>query len=152
MFSHVKSMLWLLVSVSFCLAAALTMLDFANRQELAFDDMAGDAHGQRHSVFTRGNDQAGAAEPFPDDTEASEQPETYTAQEILYSLPEWASTGTAVEVNGTPLAIVPRDVTSETLEQSRKLAMALLDLQAEYVVRRNYDSSGNIANIFFTGK
>lgn len=155
MFNHVKSMLWLLVSVAFSLAAVIYTLGFVQQQDLAFDDLAAQSHGQRRSVYTNfGNDQAGAvADRYKDAPGETASAETYSGAEILHSLPEWEELGAAVQVDGqTLVSSASGNPSAEALEQSRKRAVSLLDMQALYAVRRIYDTAGQITGISFFGK
>lgn len=142
MFSHVKSLIWLVFAVSSFLAAALYTLEIAVEQNESYDALAARMHGAERSVYGHEGDA-----DFLDFAS-----ETYTGLEILHRLPDWNELGMEIEVSGELLNAPPSAPLEDVLEQSRKRALAVLDLRADYVAERVYDVSGKEIRVIFRRK
>ncbi|RRJ65919.1 hypothetical protein EHV15_25590 [Paenibacillus oralis] len=154
MMNQAKSMLWLLLSVSFCLTAALITLNFAERQDLALEQLAAQSHVQERSVFSLVDGALAGTQAAPSDSAdaALDWRETYSGLSLLYGLQQWVELGVPIVVEGRRFAALTGDEPAEVLEQRRREALSLLDLQGQYETRRGYDAGGQLAELVFTKK
>lgn len=148
--NHVRGMLWLLFSISFCLAAASLTLALDQRQHSAIDHLALNSHSSVRSVYTRmGADGGSALSVIYGDAKASGDLDTYTGLQIIHSLKEWCIQGQLVIVDGRTLTTGSATDSVDVLEESRNIALNVLDLKAEYTAKRTYYADGNIQNTLF---
>lgn len=150
--NHVREMLWLLFSVSFCFAAAGLTLAFDYLQNSAMDHLAMNSHSSARSVYTRmGAAQGSALAPVYMDAEAgvNQRLDTYTGWQIIHSLRDWCMQGQVVVVDGTRLTTGTATDSADVLEQSRNIALAVLHWNAEYTANRTYEADGSIKYTLF---
>lgn len=154
MFNHVKSLIWLLFSVSCFLAATLYTLDIGENQNGSYDTVAAQLHGVRRSVYAQEGEEPvrQTAGNQGDDDLLEWASEIYTGNDILHRLPDWIDLGIAVEAEGDILNAIPTDPLEDGLEQSRERALAVLDLRAEYRTERVYDPTGKVDRVIFRRK
>lgn len=152
--NQAKSMIWLLLSVSLCLTAAMITLSFAERQDLALEQLAAQTHVQERSVFSlTGGMLAKTLDASSDSADAAlDWTETYSGLSLLYGLQQWVELGVPIVVEGRRFAALTGDEPAEALEQRRRETLSLLDLQGEYETRREYDADGQLAELMFTKK
>ncbi|WP_018752832.1 hypothetical protein [Paenibacillus sanguinis] len=150
--NHVKGMLWLLFSISFCLAAVSLTLAFDHRQNSAIDYLAMNLHSSVRSVFTRmGAAQSLVLAPVYHSGEAgvNQNLDTYTGLQIIHNLKEWCNQGQLVVVDGIPLTSGTATDSMDVLERSRNIALAVLNLNAKYAAKPTYDADGSIQYTLF---
>ncbi|MGZ7441624.1 hypothetical protein [Paenibacillus sp. TH7-28] len=152
--NQAKSMIWLLLSVSLCLTAAMITLSFAERQDFALEQLAAQTHVQERSVFSlAGGMLAKTLDASSDSADAAlDWTETYSGLSLLYGLQQWVELGVPIVVEGRRFAALTWDEPAEALEQRRRETLSLLDLQGEYETRREYDADGQLAELMFTKK
>ncbi|MDU4698182.1 MAG: hypothetical protein E6Y08_20430 [Paenibacillus sp.] len=154
MFNHVKSLVWLLFSVSSFLAATLFTLDIGAEQNVAYDAVAEQLHGVRRSVYAHegGMLARDTAAGIRDDNLLELASETFSGNEILHRLPDWIDLGVIVVVDGEILNDTPTSPLQDVLEQSRKRALQVLNLRIDYQTQHVYDSKGKEIRIIFSRK
>ncbi|MDU2241995.1 MAG: hypothetical protein E7E23_15610 [Paenibacillus sp.] len=154
MFNHVKSLIWLLVSVSCFLAATLYTLEIGAEQNESYDGVAAQLHGVGRSVYARegmGRSPETAGNHGIDDV-LELAGERYTGNEILHRLPDWIDLGVTTEVEGDILNATSIGPLEDVLELSRERALAVLDLRAEYRTEHVFDSTGEVVRVIFRRK
>ncbi|WP_148466880.1 hypothetical protein [Paenibacillus senegalimassiliensis] len=148
--NHVRGMMWLLFSISFCLAAASLTLGLDQRQHSTIDHLAMNSHSSVRSVYTRmGAAQGSGLTAMYSDTQASGDLDMYTGLQIIHSLKQWCIQGQVVIVDGWTLTTGRATDSLDVLEESRNIALTVLDLNAEYMAKRTYYADGNIQNMLF---
>ncbi|MCK8486822.1 hypothetical protein M0651_06490 [Paenibacillus sp. MBLB2552] len=154
MINHVKSLVWLLFSVSTFLAATLYTLEIGKDQNGSYDVMAIQLHGVGRSVYAHeGKDSVRVTAGNSGDDELLElTSEIYTGNEILHRLPDWIELGVTIEVEGEILNATLLGPLEDELEQSRKRALSVLELREEYTSERVYNSTGKEIRVIFSRK
>ncbi|WP_178019378.1 hypothetical protein [uncultured Paenibacillus sp.] len=154
MFNHVKSLVWLLFSVSCFLAATFYTLEIGANQNGSYDAVAEQLHGVGRSVYAHEGKEPvrETAANLGDDDLSELASEFYAGNEILHGLPDWIDLGVAIEVEGVILNATPSGPLEDALELSRERTLALLDLRAEYRVEHVYDTSGEEVRVIFRRK
>lgn len=155
MFNQVKSMAWLLFSVCSFLAATLLTLECGADQNAAYDAVAEQLHGVGRSIFAHeGRSLARETAAGSGDEALLElASEAYSGNEILHRLPDWIELGVNVEVDGVMITTVPSHPLEDVLEQSRKHALDVLHLRADYLISDHvYDSTGKVIGVIFSRK
>lgn len=154
MMSQLKSILWLLLSVSFSLAAAFITLSFAERQDLALEQLAAQTHVQERNVFSLADGALAGTLAVPSDVAVAvpDRAEAYSGLSLLFGLQLWVELGVPVEVEGRRFAVLTGDEPAEVTEQRRREALALIDLQGQYETRREYDAGSRLLKLVFTKK
>ncbi|MDQ0087770.1 hypothetical protein J2T12_001176 [Paenibacillus anaericanus] len=136
MFNNIKSILWLLCSVSFCIGALLYTTYSISIQGAVKDGLVPFTQIQKRSVVT------GSEEIVP---------EKYSGLQILFSLRSFHTLGAVVEVDGRLLEV-------ENREEDNLVAPpiirepSILDLDAEYKVSFLYSDVGRLNKITFHRK
>jgi hypothetical protein len=154
MFNHVKSLVWLLFSVSSFLAATLFTLDIGAEQNVAYDAVAEQLHGVGRSVYAHegGTLARDTAVGIGNDNLLELASETFSGNEILHRLPDWIDLGVIVVVDGEILNDTPTGPLQDVLEQSRKRALQVLNLRIDYQTQHVYGSKGKEIRIIFSRK
>ncbi|MDU0330131.1 MULTISPECIES: hypothetical protein [Paenibacillus] len=141
-----KSLVWLLFSVSSFLAATIYMLDIGTNQNAFYDALAVQLHGVRRSVYAHEGKVLTSEEeerPLYEDPQG-ETIGGYTGNDLLHRIPDWIELGVEIEVDGEVLNNVSLGPMEDMLEVSRKRALQVLNLRAKYSVENRYDSSGKV--------
>ncbi|MFL0554643.1 hypothetical protein [Paenibacillus barengoltzii] len=149
-----KSLVWLLFSVSSFLAATIYMLDIGTNQNESYDALAVQLHGVRRSVYAHEGKVLTSEEeerPLYEDPQG-ETIGGYTGNDLLHRIPDWIELGVEIEVDGEVLNNVSFGPMEDMLEVSRKRALQILDLRAKYSVENRYDSSGKVTRAIIQRK
>ncbi|MGP0584965.1 hypothetical protein [Paenibacillus timonensis] len=154
MFNQVKSLVWLLFSVSSFLAATLYTLEIEKDQNAAYDAIAMQLHGVRRSVYAHEEKDSvwETAANLGDDDLLELTSERVTGNQILHRLPDWIDHGLVIEVDGEILNAPLSGLLEDELEQSRERAVTVLELREEYSEERVKDSSGKEIRVIFHRK
>ncbi len=154
MINHVKSLVWLLFSVSSFLAVAIYMLDIGENQNASYDALAVQLHGVGRSVYALEGSvlTSETGERSRDDDPLGDTSGGFSGNDLLHRIPDWIELGVEIEVNGEVLNTVPFSLLEDVLEQSRKRALEVLDLRANYSIEHRFDSSGKEVRVIIQRK
>ncbi|WP_068785616.1 hypothetical protein [Paenibacillus phocaensis] len=156
MLNPVRSLVWLLFSVSSFIAAALYTLEIGGEPNASYDALAAQLHGVQRSVYAHEGEElvhvrnTGGHPGYGDPLERSIT--GITGNDLLHRIPDWINVGARIELDGVVLNAASNDPMEDLLERSRERALAVLDLRAEYEAERIFDSSGEVIRVIIHRK